>query len=375
MSDYCGGCRYDPTEAGRGGRLPLHRGLLGLPRPHRDRLAGNHRMRAAAAAASTGSPTSTRWSSRSRSAERRRRSQATTPPAGGDAHSRPDDRQRDAVREPVGIGGHQATDRPAEPGHLGPHRDAVLRVAEQRRAERRGGQPGRPARCSSRRISACRAVSGRPPRPLAGRPRGAPAAPVRSSRPRSGPGPVRADQPAARRPAPAGTARGRGRRAAARPAAPRSGRAPRCRTVCATQPWSSTSSSGPCTAASTRRGRLPQPLEPLLVVPPQLGLGQPDGGLDERDDRRVQGHRRPADVDDAEQLAGARVVDRRGRAVPGVLVGLEVLGGEQLHRARLGQRGADRVGADLVLGPLGALREAERVGARPRPGRRPRARG
>ena len=111
-----------------------------------------------------------------------------------------------------------------------------------------------------------------------------------------------------------------------------------------------------------RGRRLPQPLEAQLVVPPQLGLGQPDGRLHQRDDRRVQGHRRPADVDDAEQVPGARVVDRGGRAVPGVLVGLEVLGGEQLHRARLGQRGPDRVGADQVLGPLGPLLEPEAVG-------------
>ena len=47
-----------------------------------------------------------------------------------------------------------------------------------------------------------------------------------------------------------------------------------------------------------------QPLEPLLVVAPQPRLGQPDRGLDQRPDGRVQGQRRPADVDDAEQLAG-----------------------------------------------------------------------
>ena len=124
----------------------------------------------------------------------------------------------------------------------------------------------------------------------------------------------------------------------------------------------------PLDRGEQRGRRLAQPLEPLLVVTPQLRLGQPDGGLDERDDRRVQRHRRSADVDDAEQLARARVVQRRGGAVPRVLVGLEVLGGEQLHRTRLRQRGADRVGADQVLGPLGALREAEPVGAVAHPG-------
>ena len=64
----------------------------------------------------------------------------------------------------------------------------------------------------------------------------------------------------------------------------------------------------------------------------------------------------------AEQLAGARVVDRGGGAVPGVLGLLVVLGGEQLYRSGLGQRGADRVGADHRSVQHRALEEAEPVG-------------
>ena len=39
MSDYCGGCRYDPKMRRRRGRLPVHRRLLGVPRPQ-PRAAG-----------------------------------------------------------------------------------------------------------------------------------------------------------------------------------------------------------------------------------------------------------------------------------------------------------------------------------------------
>jgi hypothetical protein len=47
----------------------------------------------------------------------------------------------------------------------------------------------------------------------------------------------------------------------------------------------------------------------------------------------------------------------------------EVLGGEDLHRRVLGQRGTDRVGTDGPLGPAGALGEAQRVGPVPHAGR------
>jgi hypothetical protein len=112
-----------------------------------------------------------------------------------------------------------------------------------------------------------------------------------------------------------------------------------------------------------------QPLEPFLVVAPQEALREPDRRLDEGGDRRVEAEGRTADVDDAEQLAGARVVDRCGRAVPGVLLLLEVLRREELDRRLLGQRGPDRVGADRRLGPHRALAEPEPVGVEPHGGR------
>ena len=69
----------------------------------------------------------------------------------------------------------------------------------------------------------------------------------------------------------------------------------------------------------------------------------------------------------------ARVVDRRRGAVPGVLALLEVLGGEQLHRRALGERGADGVGADVVLGPASRPRrsrgESARISTRAAPSR------
>ena len=108
-------------------------------------------------------------------------------------------------------------------------------------------------------------------------------------------------------------------------------------------------------------GRAAQPAQRLLVVPPQPGLGQLGGGVDQGDEGGVQGQGGPADVDDAEQGAGARVVHGGCRAVPRVLPLLEVLGREQLHRSLFGERGADGVGADVVLGPGRALGEPERV--------------
>ena len=57
----------------------------------------------------------------------------------------------------------------------------------------------------------------------------------------------------------------------------------------------------------------------------------------------------------------------RGRTGPRVQAALVVLGGEQLHRGALDQRGADRVRADRGLGPDRALGEAQRVGPVPHP--------
>ena len=118
-----------------------------------------------------------------------------------------------------------------------------------------------------------------------------------------------------------------------------------------------------------RHGDGAQRVEPLLVAAPQARLGELHGRADERDGGRVHGLGGPADVDDTQQLAAARVVHGAGGAGPAVVAADEVLGGEDLHRRVLGQRGADRVGADRPLGPAGALGEAQRVGPVPHPGR------
>ena len=70
----------------------------------------------------------------------------------------------------------------------------------------------------------------------------------------------------------------------------------------------------------------------------------------------------PGDVDDADHLAGSRILDRRARARPRVVAAQVVLGGEHLHGAPRRQRGADGVGADGVLRPVRALDEAEPIG-------------
>ena len=131
----------------------------------------------------------------------------------------------------------------------------------------------------------------------------------------------------------------------------------------ATQPWSSTTRPGPGQPRQQRRRDPAQRLQPALVLPPQAGLGELHRGADEGDGGGVHGLGGPADVDHAEHLAGARVVDGAGGARPDVVGAHEVLGGEHLHGRALGQRGADRVAADHAFRPVGALGEAQRVGA------------
>ena len=63
-----------------------------------------------------------------------------------------------------------------------------------------------------------------------------------------------------------------------------------------------------------------------------MGLGEPGDRGDQRHAVRVRGPEVPGEVDRAEEHAGARVVDRRGRARPAVEQAVEVLGGEDLQR-------------------------------------------
>jgi len=75
---------------------------------------------------------------------------------------------------------------------------------------------------------------------------------------------------------------------------------------------------------------LAQRLVAALEVVAQVGLGHPRRRGDERERVRVGGAQVPRQVDDAEDLAGRRVVDRSARALPRVDPAVEVLGAEDL---------------------------------------------
>ena len=105
-----------------------------------------------------------------------------------------------------------------------------------------------------------------------------------------------------------------------------------------------------------------QPLERRGVLAADLGGGQPGGDADEGEHGALDGVRRAADVDGPQRPAGPRV-EHRGRGAAPAGVGLDVvLGAVDVHGLADDQAGADRVGADVGLGPRGALDEAEAVG-------------
>ena len=110
------------------------------------------------------------------------------------------------------------------------------------------------------------------------------------------------------------------------------------------------------------RHAIAQTVQLLLSDDHQSGLGQPHRRRHQRPHRRVEGERRSADVDDAQEGPVVRIVHGHSAAVPRVLGGFEVLGGEQLDRRFLGQGGADGIRADDRLGPVRSLDEAEAIG-------------
>jgi hypothetical protein len=112
----------------------------------------------------------------------------------------------------------------------------------------------------------------------------------------------------------------------------------------------------------------PQPVVAFAQAAAEAGLDGSRGG--DRDLQAVRMYVLPetGEVDDAEQLARLRVMDRRRRAGPGLDDLDEVLGGEDLHRVIRCQGGPDRVGPGALLAPQGALGEVHRVG---RPGANP----
>ena len=277
-------------------------------------------------------------------------------------------REHDVVRQPVGAGRHQRTDHPAQPGDLRPDGHGVVGVAVQRAAQvaRRSAPPGRPAP-AARRISACRPVSGARHGSSVGPPEDR--APGRSSRgpdrPRGARGP---HQPAARRAARAGTA--------PRPGTATSAVGPRHGDPVADRDPGVVGHPA-VVVDEQQRSRTPArtPRRRCAAARGAAGGGATAGS---RPSRTAVSTRAP--------IAGCRVsagpltsTTPSSSPVRGSWMGaavqyhgccclLEVLGGEQLHRRGLGQRGADRVGAHHPLGPHGPLAEAEPVGAQPHPG-------
>ena len=98
------------------------------------------------------------------------------------------------------------------------------------------------------------------------------------------------------------------------------------------------------------------------LVAGELGLGHPRRRAHHR--QRLRHHHLVAagDVQDAQQLAGRRVVDRGGRARPGLDTGAEVLGAGDRGGATGGQGQAGCVGAGHPLVPVAALDEPDRLG-------------
>ena len=314
----------------------------------------------------------------SRAAVRRRRAPAppvpSTPPRTGSSRGR-------AARPPpparAGRAGSAPPRRwPCAAGRPRRGPSTVLRVAVQRRLSAAAFIPGRPAPCSSRRISACRAVSGcararSPTHPTAGRPVEVQRQPRSGSRPRPAAPASRSATGSGRHSPSPGTASGRvrlghrdpgPRRDAGRCAPPSRGRR--------------RAAPGRATGRSTGAADCAQPLEPLLVVPPQLGLGELHGRL--RPARRSPG---------AAVIAGPLTSTMPSSSpVRGSWIGAAVqyqgcwVGSKcSAENSCTGAASASAVPIALVptgaLGPARALGEPQRVGPVPHPGRRPRATG
>ena len=119
----------------------------------------------------------------------------------------------------------------------------------------------------------------------------------------------------------------------------------------ATQPSESTASAGLPTRARIGAATVRSRLSVRSCYLAQLGLRQPGDQVDQRDGGGMHRRRRARHVDDADDLAGARILDRGARTRPRVMAAQEVLGGEHLDGPVRRQRGADGVGADGASRP------------------------
>ena len=122
-------------------------------------------------------------------------------------------------------------------------------------------------------------------------------------------------------------------------------------------------------SAATQRARAaPGRREPVDVAGDELGVAAPAlarelqlrrarDGAHQRERVRVRGAERAREIDHAEDRAGHRIVDGRGRARPAVQQPVEVLGREDLHRVVERERRADRVRPDARLAAQRARHE------------------
>ena len=114
-------------------------------------------------------------------------------------------------------------------------------------------------------------------------------------------------------------------------------------------------------AAERFAEELAEPVVAGAALPRGHRLDLPGRGRDEREAVGVGGAQAAGQVDHADRLTCVGVVQRRGRAGPGVHLLGEVLGGEDLHRMVHGEGGSHGVGAHRLLAPLGAERQVDRV--------------
>ena len=88
----------------------------------------------------------------------------------------------------------------------------------------------------------------------------------------------------------------------------------------------------------------------------------------QREALRIEGARRTRYVDNSEQLAVARIVNRNGGTGPPLHLGAEVFGAVNLNRLRFGDGGADGVGADIGFAPASAVLQMNRAAGIDDPG-------
>ncbi len=115
-------------------------------------------------------------------------------------------------------------------------------------------------------------------------------------------------------------------------------------------------------ARKHRRHPIAESVQRFLLSDHQAGLGQTHRRSHQRLHSRMKSHRRTADVDDSQESPVMRVVHGHGTAVPRVLRGLKMFGGEELDGCLLGQRRADGVRTDLGFGPMRSFDESKLIG-------------